>query len=83
MGSQELKEFSCSIVFREKQMTIFKKKKKIQDTLLLGPFCPNFEQIWIFHTNQALSLFSIHYSPLTSCKKSEKTTEPILTNGLN
>ena len=42
-----------------------------------GPFLPIFEKMRIFPKNPALSLFYV-YGPLTSCKKIEKTNEPIL-----
>ena len=42
-----------------------------------GPFLPNLGQMRIFPKNRAPSLF-ILYGPLTSCKKPEKTDEPIL-----
>ena len=42
-----------------------------------GPFFPNFGKMRVFPKNRALSLFYI-YDPLTSCKKIEKTNEPIL-----
>ena len=41
----------------------------------LGPF-PIFEKMRIFPKNRALSLLSV-YGPLTSCKITEKTNEPI------
>ena len=44
---------------------------------LFGPFLPIFEKMRIFPKNPALSLFYV-YGPLTSCKKLEKTNEPIL-----
>ena len=44
---------------------------------LFGPFLPIFEKMRIFPKNPAPSLFYI-YGPLTSCKKIEKTNEPIL-----
>ena len=53
-------------------MTTFSKKGK--SNLFLGPFLPKFRQKWIFHKNQAPSIFSI-YGPLTSSKKSEQTNE--------
>ena len=43
---------------------------------LFGPFLPIFEKMRIFPKNGAQSLLSI-YGPLTSCKISEKTNEPI------
>ena len=48
---------------------------------IFEPVLPKFGQKWIFNKNQALLLFSI-YSPLTPCKKSEKTNEPILGKNL-
>ena len=57
--------------------SIFQKSRK---TLILGhfgPFLPKFGQMRFFLKNRALSVF-ITYCPLTSCKKSEKTNEPIL-----
>ena len=53
--------------------------RKSPKTLFLGlfrPLFPIFEKMRIFPKNPALSLFYI-YGPLTSCKKSEKTNEPI------
>ena len=43
---------------------------------LFGPFSPIFQKMRIFQKNRALSLLSID-GPLTSCKISEKTNEPI------
>ena len=43
---------------------------------LFGHFLPIFRKMRIFPKNPALSLLSI-YGPLTSCKISEKTNEPI------
>ena len=53
--------------------------RKSPKTLFLGlfrPFSPIFQKMRIFPKNPALSLFYI-YGPLTSCKISEKTNEPI------
>ena len=69
MESQESKEFSFCIVFRKNQWQNFQKNVKYS---ILGLFLAKFGQKWIFNKNQAPSLFSI-YSPLTSCKNSEKT----------
>ena len=44
---------------------------------LFGHFFPIFWKMIVFPKNRALSLFII-YGPLTSCKKLEKTNEPIL-----
>ena len=41
-----------------------------------GPFLPNLGQTRVFPKNRALSLLSIH-GPLTSCKISERTNDPI------
>ena len=41
-----------------------------------GHFLPNLGQTRIFPKNRALSLLHVYY-PLTSCKISEKTNEPI------
>ena len=43
---------------------------------LLGTFSPFFGKLRVFPKNQALSLLSL-YGPLTSCKISKKTNEPI------
>ena len=43
---------------------------------IFGPFFPFLGKMRIFPKNRALSLLSI-YGPLTSCKISEKTNEPI------
>ena len=54
--------------------------KKISECLILGYFGDLFANISksrIFFKNPALSLFYL-YSPLTSCKKSEKSLEPLL-----
>ena len=64
--------------FLEKKMKKFSKKCNV----IFGFFLPKFWQKWIFHKNLAPSLFSI-YSPLTSCKKLEKTNEPIQRKTLN
>ena len=59
-------------IFRKSPKTLF------WATLgLFGHFLPIFENMRIFPKNPALSLFYI-YGPLTSCKKLEKTNEPIL-----
>ena len=53
---------------------------KVQKTSFLGHFrpdLPKFSRTRFFSENPALSLFLTHH-PLTSCKKSEKTDEPIL-----
>ena len=60
---------------------VFMKKKK-QNIVFLRPFMLKFGEKGFLHINQALPLFSIH-SPLTLCKKSEKTDEPILRKTLN
>ena len=44
----------------------------------LGPVLSKFGKTFFF-INQALSLLSL-YGPLTSCKRSEKTNEPVLRN---
>ena len=49
---------------------------KIEKKLFLTPFGPKNGGWGFFPTNLAPSLFSI-YDPLTSCKKIEKTNEPI------
>ena len=72
MESQELKELSFCIVFRKNKRLNFQKNAKYP---IFGAFLHKFGQKWIFHKNQATSFF---YSPLTSCKKSEKANEPIL-----
>ena len=57
--------------------SIFRKSPK---TLFLGlfwPFLPIFEKMRIFPKNPAVSLFYV-YGPWNSCKKIEKTNEPIL-----
>ena len=41
-----------------------------------GPFLPNLGKMRIFPKNRALSLLSL-YESLTSCKRPEKTNEPI------
>jgi len=54
--------------------------RKIPKTSFLGhfwPFLAIFGQMHFFLKNRAPSVFII-YGPLTSCKKSEKTNEPIL-----
>ena len=48
----------------------------MRNTLVLGPSFPNLDKKE-FSQKSASSLFSI-YSPLSSCKKSEKANEPIL-----
>ena len=48
----------------------------MRNTLVLGPSSPNLDKKE-FSQKSASSLFSI-YSPLSSCKKSEKANEPIL-----
>ena len=44
---------------------------------IFDPFYPKFGILGFFSKNRFPSLFSI-YGPLTSCKKSEKSLEPIL-----
>ena len=73
MESQESKELPFCIVFGKNKYNFFKKSGIYP---IFGPFLPKFGQKWIFHINRAPSLFSI-YSPLTSCKKSEKSNEAI------
>ena len=54
--------------------------RKSPKTLFLGlfrPFFPIFEKMRIFPKNPALSLLCL-YGPLTSCKISQKTDEPIM-----
>ena len=54
--------------------------RKSPKTLFLGlfrPFSPIFQKMRIFLKNPALSLLCL-YGPLTSCKISEKTDEPIM-----
>ena len=46
-----------------------------------GPFLPKFEQTGFFPKKRAPSLLTL-YGPLTSCKRSEKTLEPILRKSL-
>ena len=79
MESQELKEPSFAIVFRKNKSQYFQNKVKCSFFWL---FLPKFRQKWIFQRNWVLSHF-IFYSPLTSCKKSEKTNEPILRKTLD
>ena len=55
----------------------FAKVQKHYFWAFFGPFLLIFEEMTIFPKNPALSLFYI-YGPLTSCKKLEKTNEPIL-----
>ena len=43
---------------------------------LFGPFLPIFGKMRVFPKNPALSLFYV-YGPLTSCKITKKTNEPI------
>ena len=57
--------------------SIFRKSPKTLFLGLFGPLLPIFEKMRIFPKNPALSLFYV-YGPLTSCKKIEKTNEPIL-----
>ena len=53
-----------------------RKRKKSPFWTQKWPVLPNFRQTRIFAKNPTLSL--LHpYGPLTSCKKSEKTNEPI------
>ena len=80
MESQEFKGISFCIVFRKNKRQHLKKKRSKKYR-----FWTLFTQIWArrnFHKNRAPSLFSI-YSFLTSCKKSEKTNEPILSKPTN
>ena len=80
MESQEFKKLSFCIVFRKNKRQHFKKKKQ-----KIPCFWTLFIQIWAkrnVHKNRVPSLFSI-YSFLTSCKKSEKTNEPILSKPTN
>ena len=56
--------------------TIFDKNIKVSDFGLIWRCFCEYLQI-IFFLNRALSLFYL-YSPLTSCKKSEKCLEPFL-----
>ena len=56
--------------------SILRKSPKTLFLGLFGPFFPIFQKMRIFPKNPALSLFII-YGPLTSCKISEKTNEPI------
>ena len=57
--------------------SILRKSPKTLFWGLFRPFFPIFEKIRIFPKNPALSLFYF-YGPLTSCKISEKTNEPIM-----
>ena len=56
--------------------SILRKSPKTLFWGFFGPFFPIFQKMRIFLKNRALSLLSI-YGPLTSCKISEKTNEPI------
>ena len=56
--------------------SILRKGPKTLFLGLFGPFFAIFQKMRIFPKNPALSLLSI-YGPLTSCKISEKTNEPI------
>ena len=56
--------------------------RKSPKTLFLGTFGLIFSQMRVFPKNWALSLFCV-YGPLTSCKISEKTNEPILRKTCN
>ena len=57
--------------------TIFDKNIKVSDFGLIWRCFRKYLQTIFFFLNQALPLFYL-YSPLTSCKKSEKSLEPFL-----
>ena len=79
--SQQSKEnYHFALFLRKTNDKHFKKCKKKP---ILEQFLPKFGQKNEFSTkNQIPSIFSI-YSPLTSCKKTEKTNKPILRKTLN
>ena len=60
-----------------KSLELFLRKMTRNDkNPILTPFLPQNSRTRIFFQNRAPSLFCI-YGPLTSCKKSEKSLEPI------
>ena len=72
----------CSFILHTFQMRfnsllLLHKSTKTSFWAQFDPFCPQNGEIGFFLENRAPSLLSI-YSPLTSCKKLEKTNEPML-----
>ena len=80
MKVKNLRNFHFALFLEKTKDNILKKKKQ-----KIPCFWTLFIQIWAkrnVHKNRVPSLFSI-YSFLTSCKKSEKTNEPILSKPTN
>ena len=65
----------CTIWTKSLELFLRKMTKNDKNPILT-PFLPQNSRTRIFFENRAPSLFCI-YGPLTSCKKSEKSLEPI------
>ena len=83
-----LKNRAPSVLYHYGSLTSCQKSEKTNEAILrkipktsflarFGPFWPKNGQMDFFLKNRAPSVSSL-YGPLTSCKKSEKTNEPIL-----